>query len=43
MGKFNRFRLFKSEDYSAVDGTVDWDNFDYKTLAKILYMGKLYE
>ena len=31
------------EDYSAVDSTVDWENFDYKTLAKILYMGKLYE
>ena len=31
------------DDYSAVDSTVDWENFDYKTLAKILYMGKLYE
>ena len=31
------------EDYSAVDSTGDWDKFDYKTFAKILYMGKLYE
>lgn len=31
------------EDYSAVDSTADWDNFDYKTLAQILYMGKIYE
>ena len=31
------------EDYSRVDNETDWNNVDYKTYAKILYMGKLYE
>ena len=31
------------DDCSAFDGTVDWEKVDYKTFAKILYMGKIYE
>ena len=32
------------EDYSAApNNDIDWDSPDYKTLAKILYMGKIYE
>ena len=32
------------EDYSAAPkNDIDWDSPDYKTLAKILYMGKIYE
>lgn len=32
------------EDYSVCpNNDIDWDNIDYKTLAKILYMGKIYE
>ena len=33
-----------TEDFSASPANaIDWDKFDYKTMAKILYMGKLYE
>lgn len=33
-----------TEDYSACpNNDIDWDGLDYKTLAKILYMGKIYE
>ncbi|WP_275443230.1 hypothetical protein [Petralouisia muris] len=28
---------------SVFDDTVDWEKVDYKTFAKILYMGKIYE
>lgn len=32
------------EDYSSCKmNDVDWDKIDYKTFAKILYMGKIYE
>ena len=31
------------DDISQFDKETDWDNVDYKTLAKILYMGKIYE
>lgn len=31
------------EDMSQVDGKTDWDKLDYKTFAKMLYMGKIYE
>lgn len=31
------------DDCSAYDDTVDWERVDYKTFAKILYMGKIYE
>lgn len=31
------------DDYSVVDDTIDWEKVDYKTFAKILYMGKIYE
>ena len=31
------------DDYSMIDNTIDWENIDYKTFAKILYMGKIYE
>ena len=32
------------EDYSvSPSNDIDWDTSDYKTLAKILYMGKIYE
>lgn len=31
------------DDASISNDIVDWDNVDYKTLAKILYMGKIYE
>ena len=31
------------DDYSDVDDTIDWERVDYKTFAKILYMGKIYE
>ncbi len=32
------------EDYSvSVFNDVDWNNINYAVLAKILYMGKLYE
>ena len=31
------------DDYSMVDKTIDWGKIDYKTFAKILYMGKIYE
>lgn len=31
------------DDYAMFDNTIDWEKIDYKTLAKILYMGKIYE
>ena len=31
------------DDASISNDIIDWDNVDYKTLAKILYMGKIYE
>lgn len=32
------------EDYSSSEfNDIDWDNVDYVTMAKILYMGKIYE
>ncbi len=33
-----------TEDFSTSPANdIDWDKVDYKTMAKILYMGKLYE
>lgn len=29
--------------YSNIDCGIDWDRVDFKTIAKILYMGKIYE
>ena len=32
------------EDYSSSDwNDIDWNNISYSTMAKILYMGKIYE
>lgn len=31
------------DDMSQFDKETDWDNIDYKTFAKMLYMGKIYE
>lgn len=31
------------DDMSPFNDVVDWENVDYKTFAKILYMGKIYE
>ena len=31
------------DDCSVFEEDIDWDNVDYKTFAKILYMGKIYE
>lgn len=31
------------DDMSAFEKDIDWDKIDYKTIAKILYMGKIYE
>lgn len=32
------------EDYSAAEtNDIDWNNINYSTMAKILYMGKIYE
>ena len=31
------------DDWSDCDKTIDWEKLDYKTFAKILYMGKIYE
>lgn len=32
------------EDYSECPGNdIDWDNIDYSVLARILYMGRIYE
>ena len=31
------------DDESAFDHTTDWEKVDFKTFAKILYMGKIYE
>ena len=30
-------------DVARYQGNIDWDKVDYKTFAKILYMGKIYE
>lgn len=33
-----------TEDFSASPANdIDWEKADYRTMAKILYMGKLYE
>ncbi len=31
------------DDCYVFEKTIDWDKVDYKTFAKILYMGKIYE
>ena len=31
------------DDMSQFDKETDWDNVHYKTFAKMLYMGKIYE
>lgn len=31
------------DDSSGSDHNIDWEKVDYKTFAKILYMGKIYE
>ena len=31
------------DDMSMVDKDIDWKEVDYKTIEKILYMGKIYE
>ena len=31
------------DDEYMFDKEIDWDNLDYKSFAKILYMGKIYE
>ncbi|WP_195543388.1 DUF7660 family protein [Massiliimalia timonensis] len=31
------------DDYSDCENNIDWENVDYRTFAKILYMGKIYE
>ena len=31
------------DDMSQFDKETGWDNVDYKTFAKMLYMGKIYE
>lgn len=31
------------DDYAMFDNTIDWKKIDYKSFAKILYMGKIYE
>lgn len=31
------------DDYAMFDNTIDWEKIDYKTFARILYMGKIYE
>ena len=31
------------DDYNGFDDTIDWEKVDYRTFAKILYMGKIYE
>lgn len=31
------------DDYSDCENNIDWEKVDYKTFAKILYMGKIYE
>ena len=31
------------DDCSMFDNTIDWEKIDYRTFAKILYMGKIYE
>lgn len=31
------------DDYSMFDEETDWEKVDYKTIAKLLYMGKIYE
>lgn len=43
-GEYIRAMASWIEDYSACpNNDIDWDSLDYKTLAKILYMGKIYE
>ena len=43
-GKYIEAMASWIEDYSACpNNDIDWDSLDYKTLAKILYMGKIYE
>lgn len=44
VGEYLDSMLSWIEDYSACEANdIDWDNPDYSTFAKILYMGKLYE
>lgn len=31
------------DDCYVFENTIDWEKVDYKTIAKILYMGKIYE
>lgn len=31
------------DDCYPFENNIDWDKVDYKTFAKILYMGKIYE
>lgn len=31
------------DDCYIHEDDIDWENVDYKTIAKILYMGKIYE
>ena len=31
------------DDWSDTHEDIDWESMDYKSFAKILYMGKLYE
>lgn len=31
------------DDYSMFNEETDWEKVDYKTIAKLLYMGKIYE
>ncbi|MBQ3587057.1 MAG: hypothetical protein II977_00670 [Oscillospiraceae bacterium] len=40
-GEYIRAMASWTEDYSAApNNDIDWDSPDYKTLAKILFMGK---
>lgn len=44
VGEYIQAMASWTEDYSAApNNDIDWDNLDYKILAKILYMGKNYE
>lgn len=31
------------DDMGGFEDDIDWDKIDYKTFAKLLYMGKIYE
>ena len=31
------------DDWSDTHKDIDWESMDYKSFAKILYMGKIYE